>query len=86
MTLSHELQNLVADVNVAIAERKTWGRTELEKLRRNLAASARAATKEESAAATAREALGQLVAGVETGVADLAGLARRSSAAVEVAR
>ena len=82
MSVSHELQNLISDVSVAIAERKSWGRTEQERVRRTLDALARDAAQAERAAGSTRLCLDQLITGVETRVADLAGLARRAGAVV----
>lgn len=86
MTISHELQNLVADLSAAIAAKKPWGRTEQERMRRALTEIGRGAVREESAAAGVRDALGELTRGVAIGVADLDGLARRGAAVLEAGR
>ena len=75
MRVSHDVQDIIADVSAAIAGSKTWGRVEQEKLRRSLKAIATSAGEAERAAGTERLALGELVAGVRGGVADLTGLA-----------
>ena len=77
MTVATDLQDMVADVSAAIAGRKTFGRTELEVLRRRLNAVASEAGQAERAVHTARHALDEVCTGVEAGVLDLVGLARR---------
>lgn len=83
MPVSHELQDIISGVSVAIAERQRWGRVELEQLRRSLDAAARASAAAERAKVAAGGTIGELVAGIEGGVADLAVLARRASAVLQ---
>lgn len=80
MPLSHDLQNLVADVSAAIATNKPLGRVELEVMRRNLDAAAREAGRIERGEATSGAALATLCDGLDRGVADIAGLARYARA------
>ena len=82
MPVSHLLQDVVSDVSIAITQRDVWGRAELEKLRRTLNELQRDAAAAERAAGTAAFKLGELVAGVKAGAADLLGLARRAETAV----
>lgn len=82
MPVSHDLQNVIGDVSAAIAANQTWSRVKLEKLRRSLNEAARAAAQAERSASHERFALTELIAGVTTGAADIAGLARRADAVV----
>jgi len=81
MPVSHDLQDIISGVSAAIAERQSWGRTELEQLRRSLNEAARGAGKAERAAIAGTGLIDSLVGGIEQGVADLAGLASRARAA-----
>ena len=79
MPIAKDLQDIIADVlSPAIAERKTFGRTELERLRRSLTEVARQAGSEERGSVTVRHAFDQLVEGIDAGVANIAGLARHA--------
>lgn len=78
MTVATDLQDLVADVSAAIAGRKTFGRTELEVLRRRLSAAATELRDDQRAGAVSRMVLADLCGGVERGVADLSALVRRA--------
>lgn len=75
MPIASDLQTLVSDVSADIAARKSWGRTELEKHRRTLAAIAKQLRAEESDVAVTRIAFEHLLEGVEKGAVNLAGLA-----------
>lgn len=83
MPVSHDLQNIVSDISTAIAAGKKWGRTDLERLRRSLTETAREVAEGERHAGAERLALGELVAGIDRGVADLTGLARRAGAVAQ---
>lgn len=78
MTVAMDLQDMVADVSVAITERKAWGRAELEVLRRRLTEAAREMRDAERAGTVTRSVLDDLVAGIDRGVADLSTLSRRA--------
>lgn len=84
MTVATDLQNLVSDLSVAIAEKKTFGRVELERLRRSLTAAASEARDIERAGSAGRLAIENLCEGIETNVLDLAGLATRARAHLSV--
>ena len=83
MPVAQDLQNTVADLSAAIAGRKTYGRVELEALRRHLTAAQRDAGKLERAEHRARAALGAMIEGVVARIADLDGLARHASAQLQ---
>jgi len=78
MPVSRDLQNMVADVSAAIAGKQSYGRADLEVLRRKLEAAARDAGEDERAGFSARTALGGLCDAIDDQVRDLAGLARRA--------
>lgn len=78
MSLSHDLQNLIADVSAAIATNQPLGRADLEIMRRNLNAAAREAGRIERGEASSGMALATLCDGLDRGVADIAGLARHA--------
>lgn len=82
MPVSHELQNLISDVSTAIVARASWGRAELEQLRRTLTELNRDVAQAERSHGTERHALTTLIDGVKAGAADIAGLARRADAVV----
>lgn len=75
MPVAPDLQNIVADISAAIAGRKTYGRTELEKLRRQLNQAARTASAEEKAGTVSRLILTDLIDAVESGTANIVGAA-----------
>lgn len=74
-SVAAQLQDLITTASAAIAARHTWGRTELEIMRRNLIAACEQAKAEHRGDVTARIMLEDLCTGVEKGVANLAGLA-----------
>ncbi|MBX9881247.1 MAG: hypothetical protein K2X73_04670 [Sphingomonas sp.] len=71
-----QLQDLIVRASAAIAGRENWGRTELEILRRDLAAVCEQAKAEHRGDVIARMVIEDLCVGVEKGVANLAGLAQ----------
>jgi len=75
---SKDLQDLIADITAAIVERKTFGRAELEVMRRKLTATVSQLRDDERAGVTARMVLTDLVGGIDRQVVDLAGLAGRA--------
>ncbi|HEU4958984.1 MAG TPA: hypothetical protein VFT56_01135 [Sphingomonas sp.] len=83
MTVAEELQNIVADLSAAIAGRKTYGRADLETMRRRLTTAATELRRDDRAGTVSRLLLEDLCAGVEKGVADIAAVARRARAQVE---
>lgn len=75
---STELQTIIGDVSAAIAGRKTFGRVELEQLRRQLHTADREFTREHGRTVVQREVIEGLILGIERDVANLAGLAGRA--------
>lgn len=84
MSLSHDLQDIVADISAKIAASERPGRADLEILRRNLEAATRAASKLESDCFSSGIAFQRLADGVDAKVADLSGLTRHARSLVPV--
>lgn len=78
MPLSHDLQNMIAEVNATIAAGRSLGRVDLQKLQRNLDAAARDAGRMERDGVRSGDALGTLCDGIDRQVADLTGLVRHA--------
>ncbi len=85
MSVSDTLHTITDDVSAWIASGKAPGRAELEILRRNLAAARTDARKAEALDVVRGVAVTELLTGVERGIADLAGLARRTARQMEQA-
>lgn len=85
MTIATDLQDINADISAAIAGRKTWGRIELEQLRRSLAEVAREARKTERAETRVRNALDEVCTGIDHGIINLAGLAKHARGTAQLA-
>lgn len=78
MTVATDLQNLVADVSAAIASGATWGRVDMEKLRRTTSAIAEDARAEQRRLAEGRLSVLNLVDAIDASIVDLPGLSRRT--------
>lgn len=78
MTVATDLQDIVAEISVHIAEGRQIGRVELEKLRRNVSAVAAEARAEARRIGEARLSVLTLVDAIDTAVVDLPGLSRRT--------
>lgn len=78
MSVANDLQDIVADLSVAIAERRTFGRVELEKLRRQIDTARRELVVDRVNAFSQRAVLADLIVAVETRTLDLTGLAVRA--------
>jgi len=78
MSVANDLQDIVADLSAAIAARQIFGRTELEKLRRQLEHACRDMAAEHRGSVTARIVLEDMIAAVEANTIDLARIASRA--------
>lgn len=78
MPVASDIQTIVSDLSVAIAERRTYGRVELDRLRRQLEAAARELGGDRSNTAVQRQVIEDLVVGIETQAINLAGVATRA--------
>jgi len=83
MTVAEDLQNIVADLSAAIAGRKTYGRADLETMRRRLTGAVSELRQDDRAGIVSRLLLEDLCSGVEKGVGDIAGVVRRIRAQVD---
>ena len=78
MTVATDLQDIVAEISVHIAEGRQIGRVELEKLRRNVSAAATEARAEARRIAEGRRSTLNLVDAIDAAIVDLPGLSRRT--------
>lgn len=85
MPVASDIQTIVSDLSVAIAERRTYGRVELDRLRRQLETAARELGSDKSNAALQRQVIEDLVVGIETHTINLAGVATRARRIVGIA-
>lgn len=82
MTVAHDLQNMVADLSAAIAGRATYGRSDLEILRRKVEAAARDAGELERTNFTGHAVAAALCDAIDAQVVDLTTLAKRHRAQI----
>ena len=78
MTVATDLQNVLADLSVAIAENRALGRVDLEKLRRSVSAIANEARADQRRLAEGRRSVLNLVDAIDAAIIDLPGLSRRT--------
>jgi len=75
MSVAHDLQTIVADLSVAIAGRQTFGRTELDRLRRRLGDVAKEAQRGETQGVVLRTIADDVIGAIDAGVINLQGVA-----------
>lgn len=75
MPVAKDLQSIVSDLSVAIAGRQTFGRTELERLRRQLGDMAKVARRDETETTVHRAITDDVLGAIDAGVINLTGIA-----------
>ncbi len=86
MTVATDLQNVLADLSVAIAENRTLGRVDLEKMRRSVSAIANDARADQRRLAEGRRSVLNLVDAIDASIVDLPGLSRRTRERLDALR
>lgn len=78
MSVADDIQDIIAGVSADIASRKPWGRVELEQLRRQLTTAATDVRKGETDGIVLRSTTDDVLAAIDAGIINLAGVANRA--------